>query len=407
MLANRVSSTKEENREMNTKQKSIIILCQGGAGDVLAHTPMIRYFRKAYPEDKIIVLSTYKQLLEHNPNIDELISLKEVDDFYSEYVHMQDVRFFKKHFVYDAIMDEPANGTTSLPEFICKVYGAEYDKQPLDYFVQPKEIRKAKTFLSQYKINKNLPIILLHCTGAIPSDGQMSKTNNLKDLNIKIVDEFVSNNLDKAWFIQIGLEGEPVVGHYVNGPDGVKFIPSAVNALGMPMREAIAIINECDSFIFIESLFAHCSNALKKRGIVVFQNMSPDFFGYSQNLNIHHKCDCEIWPCNRPVGALLDLLPGYRNPKTRQALLWECQNQVCAQITVEELQTNFNSLLEEITSKNGSTSLEEVRALPSPKTSKRVLENPNVGAVAAGDINLIPHGVDNGSVEDSEQSEKS
>ena len=387
------------------EKKTIVLLCQGGAGDVLAHTPMIRYFRKTYPDDQIIVLATYSQLLEHNPNIDKVIPLKDVGDFYSEYLHMKEIRFFKKHFVYDSIMDDVAVGSKTLPEFICKVYGAEYDGEPLDYFVQDNEIKQAKTFLNQYRKSKNVPIILMQCTGAIPSDGQMTKTNNLKDLNIRVADKFVSNNLNNAWFVQIGLEGEPVVGHMVNAFEGAKFVPTVVDALGMPMREAIALIHECDSFIFIESLFAHCSNALNKRGIVVFQNMSPAFFGYANNINIHHKSDCKIWPCNRPVGALLDLLPGYRNPKTRQPLLWECENQVCAQVTPEDLQEAFDKILEEIRSKNGSTSLEEVRSAPPPlKSIKRVLESPNVGAVAAGEVNLTHHGA-NDDTRDSDESE--
>jgi len=77
------------------KCKRIILFCQGGAGDVLAHTPMIRGMRNEYPDDLIIVLSTYKQLLEHNPNIDILFPLNDIQDFYSEFVISKNVRFFK------------------------------------------------------------------------------------------------------------------------------------------------------------------------------------------------------------------------------------------------------------------------------------------------------------------------
>lgn len=362
---------------MSENEKSrIILFVQGGAGDVLSHTPMIRYFRNTYPDDEIIVLSTYSQLLENNPNIDELIPLKNPKDFYDQYIMNKNIRFFKKHFVYDGIMDEPAQGCTCLPEFICKMYGAEYDKKPLDYFITDYEKRAAATFINQYK-PLNMPIVLLHCTGAIPSDGNFNKTNNLKDLNIQLISQLVQKYKEKILFIHIGLEGEPKV-------------EGAIDALGMQMREAIALIPLANSYIFIESLFAHCSNALGTSGIVVFQNMSPDFFGYENNNNVSWNGGCKLWPCNRPVGALLDLIPGYKNPKTRQPLLWECANQLCAQIPLENLES---VLLDSLQTKKGNVALEAARATPPPKKNPyKIIDEPSHGKVIAGDPNIAPAG---------------
>jgi ADP-heptose:LPS heptosyltransferase len=359
---------------MAEKDKSkIVLFVQGGAGDVLAHTPAIRYFRAKYPDDEIIVLSTYSQLLEHNPNIDRLISLKDPKDFYTEHVLGQNVRFFKKHFVYDGIMDEPAKGCKCLPEFICKMYGAEYDGKSLDYKITDYETRAAQTFIGQYKF-LNLPIVLLHCTGAIPSDGAFNKTNNLKDLNIELAKNLVAKYKEKILFIHIGLEGEPKV-------------EGAIDALGMQMREAIALLPLADSYILIESLFAHCTNALGTRGLVVFQNTSPDFFGYSNNYNVSWSGGCKLWPCNRPVGALLDLHPGYRNPKTRQQLLWECPDQVCAKIPLDQLE---KVLLESLADKRkkGNPALDAARAVAPPTQKFSVNESPSYGKTIAGDINI-------------------
>jgi hypothetical protein len=111
----------------------------------------VRLVRNKYPDDEILVITTYAQLWEGNPNVDKVIPAKELEDFYSEYVLGHNVRFFKKHFVYDAIMDDAAVGTKCLPEFICKLYGAEYDGKPLDYFVAAKEKRTADVFMWQYK----------------------------------------------------------------------------------------------------------------------------------------------------------------------------------------------------------------------------------------------------------------
>lgn len=336
-------------------QKQIIILTQGGAGDIIAHTPTLRYFRKEYPDDKIVVLSTYSQIWENNPNVDEAISLNNPKDFYSDYILGKNVRFFKKHFVYDHIMDVPAQGAENLLDFICKCYDAEYDGGTPDYFISDYEKRAAETFVRQSPKEK----ILLHIFGAVPSEGgygvlpcaacegrgitpdgtckncggsgklvHRNKTNCLKDLNPEIVAPIIQKYSERFDFLQIGLEGEPLV-------------PGAFDCLGMEMRESAALIPHCKSFIFIESLFAHIAGALQKEGIVVFQNTSPTFFGYPSAHNICDSGGCELWPCNRPVGALLDFLPGYKNPKTRERLLWECPDQVCARLSPERLEEVF------------------------------------------------------------------
>jgi len=301
--------------------KNIILFIQGGAGDVLAHTPMIRGFREKYPDDQIVVIATYSQLLKHNPNIDVLLSGAELDDFYGDYIYKKDVRYFKKHFIYDGYLDVPGRNSSCLPEFVCKMYGVPYDGKKLDYFTTEYERKAAKTFLGQYP----KPVVLLHTTGSIPSEGgQFNKVHGHKDLNPAIVAPLVEKFKNDFVFIQMGLEGEPVV-------------PGAIDGLGMKFREAVAMFQECFTFIAIESIYAHCSNALGKSGIVVFQNTDPDFFGYVNNYNVHWDGGCEEWPCNRPLGATLDVMPGFLNPKTRDRPLWVCKKQVCAQMPPEKL----------------------------------------------------------------------
>lgn len=368
-------------------RSKMIFFVQGGAGDVLSHTPMIRYFRKKFPDDELIVLSTYSQLLEHNPNIDTLIHLRSPKDFYSEHIHKKNVRFFKKHFIYDGIMDRQAKGCVYLPEFICKMYDAEYDGKPLDYFVTDYEKRSADVFIGQYK-QFGVPIVLLHCTGAIPSDGNFNKTNNLKDLNIATATKVVESFKEKVIFIQIGLAGE-------------QRVEGSIDALGMTMRETIALIPAVDSYVFIESLFAHCSNALGGKGVVVCQNMDPEFFGHPNNNNISWSGGCEDWPCNRPVGALLDLSPGFKNPKTREQFLWECNNQVCAGMPYEHIAESLHAILEEKHGK-GNIDLEKARRISSPKFA--TVESPSQGKVTATDPSL-PSDAELQEIQDDKQSE--
>jgi hypothetical protein len=355
-------------------KNTIILFCQGGAGDVLAATPMIRAARKAYPKEEdneIIVAATYAILLEHNPNIDILIHLNkadEVKDFYSEYVYKKQLLgrnvIFKKFFIYDSILDTPAIGCTKLTEFITSLYGFRdfYDENVPDYYLTEYEIASANRFLTQ----DTKPIVLLHIFSAVPSENGVNKmicgvcqgkgvlpqgkceicggngfviikekTNALKDLNPNIVGNVISKYKDQFNFIQIGLDGEPL-------------IPGAIDALGMPFRDACALIGhpQVASFIFIESIFAHIAGAFRKKGVVVFQNSDARFYGYESAIPFQWLGTCKVGPCSRPVGALMDFAPGYRNPKTKQKELWTCADQQCAKIPPEELEKAFLKSLE-------------------------------------------------------------
>lgn len=341
---------------------STILFVQGGAGDVLAATPMIRAARKALPDDEIIVAGTYALLLEGNPNIDTLVHLnkhEEVRDFYEEYVVGRKIRYFKKFFVYDHILDTPGMGCTKLTQFITKLYGFEkyYDNNYPDYFKKPYEAKLARRLLGQY----NKPIVLLHIFGAVPSENGLTKmlcgacdgkgttpngpcqrcggsgvliirdkTNSLKDIDPKLIAPIVAKYKEDFLFVQIGLEGEPIV-------------PGALDFLGMPFRDAAALIDDPQvvSYIFMESSFAHLAASFRKRGVVVFQNTSANYFGYDTAINFQCANGCPICPCDRPVGALMDFAPGYRNPKTRQKELWACPDQKCAKFPVEELEKAF------------------------------------------------------------------
>ena len=352
-------------------RNSCILLVQGGAGDIACATPLIRCCKRLFPQDEIIVLTTYADIFKHNPNIDILIPLndpEEVKDFYSEYVLTRNVRFFKKHFVYDAILDLPAQNCKTLPEFICNVYNIPYDGGPPEIFLTDYEKRKAATFLEQ----DSKPVILLHISGAVPSEnmgrmlcggcqgrgigpdgnrcqmcggsGQIimkQKTNVLKDLDPQVLLPLVMKYKDKYNFLQIGLAGEPLVQDPKTGI-------GSIDCLDMSMRDTIALFQhkQVKTGIVIESLFMHAAAAVGKSVITIFQNTSPDFFGYPIHYNVWNSGGCEIHPCNRPVGALLDFSASPLSPKEKQHPLWFCKDQKCKFKDTEQLEKVFLEAVE-------------------------------------------------------------
>lgn len=305
------------------EKQAIILVSQGGAGDVLAATPMIRGFRNKYPDDEIVVLATHAHLLEHNPNIDTLISFdiqRETRSIYDKYIYGGNrIRFLKHHFLYDAFLDEVSKDAKCLPEYICKVYGVEYDEKRLDYFVTSYEREAAKAFMTQF----DRPVVLLHLTGILP----------LKSLDLGRIAPIVEKYRNDLAFVQIGKVDDPR-------------IENTYNALGMPMRDTISLMPHAKTSILIESIFAHCSNALGLNSVVVFKSTSPDFFGYDNNFNVYNSGGCKIWPCNRPIGPLNKFLPAYLDLSSGQPLPWMCPDPLCSSLTTEEIEKVFLEALE-------------------------------------------------------------
>jgi len=313
------------------ERQAIILVVQGGAGDVLASTPMIRGLRREYPDDELVVLATHAHLLENNSNIDKLISFeitRELRSIYDTYIHGNNrIRFLKHHFLYDSYMDTTAADADCLPEFICKVYGTEYDGNRLDYVVTPYEREAATAFMKQF----DKPVVLLHLTGILP----------MKSLDFDKVFPIVKKYQKDYAFVQIGKANDQPM-------------KDVHNALGMPMRDTISLMPHAKTSILIESVFAHCSNALGLSSVVVFKSTSPDFFGYTNNFNVWNSGGCSIWPCNRPIGPLNKFLPAYLNLETGQPLQWMCPDPLCSSISSDEIEEVFLAAIADMDRKEKS-----------------------------------------------------
>lgn len=298
----------------------IVYIIQGGAGDVVAATPTIRGLKKTYPEDELIVLSTWAHMLYGNPHIDRLLSFHvdhEVREIFNQFVEphrLEELRFVKDRFPYDAFFDYPRTNSKTLPEYICRVNNVEYDGEPPDYVITEFEKCAAKEWMKQF----SKPVVLLHTQGILA----------LKSMPVSTIASFVDKLSKEYDFVQIGNKDDPI-------------IPKTFNALGMPMRDTCSVLPLAKHRILIESVFAHVSGALRLRSVVVFHATDPTFFGYSNHINVVRKnCDCPLWPCNRPVGSIHKFMPGYKNLTNGNPMMWNCYDQKC-QITGDDLLSGF------------------------------------------------------------------
>ena len=85
----------------------------------------------------------------------------------------------------------------------------------------------------------------------------------------KLVKELSKNGYD---IVQIGVEGEePLV------PDFRK---------NLPLTELAELVNQCDTWISVDSFFQHFCWDLKKPGIVLWAQSDPLIFGHEENTNL-------------------------------------------------------------------------------------------------------------------------
>ena len=75
------------------------------------------------------------------------------------------------------------------------------------------------------------------------------------------------------YIIQIGVQGEENI-----GANEVKY-----NAKLSELRE---LLDDCDTWISVDTFFQHFATYYKKKGIAIFGKSDPNIFGYDENINL-------------------------------------------------------------------------------------------------------------------------
>jgi ADP-heptose:LPS heptosyltransferase len=95
---------------------------------------------------------------------------------------------------------------------------------------------------------------------------------------------------------------------------------------GLKLTEIRDLVNECDTWISVDSFLQHlCAYYKLKRGIVIFSQSDPKHFGYTRNLN---------------------MLKNERYLRDKQFWLWEqCDYNQDAFVTAQEVMDTLSKLL--------------------------------------------------------------
>lgn len=268
------------------------LVIDGGIGDHICVTPMLRATKKAYPDHHIIVSACYWDVLDGNPNIDKLfhISAEDAREFYEDWVIPQkdpkktiraDLYTRRWNHVYDGLQSKAWSEICGLP----------WDNDELEVFLRPSELIWGMEFIKNF----GEKVVLINSAAAnIPLTGKKGTPN--KDW------------FHDRWVALVKRLREAGVSVLQIGGNGETCIPG-VNANlcgGLSIRQTLSILTFCSSYVTVESFIGHAGPAVGKPGVVLFGRSNPHISGHAMNTNLWIPGSCDNLFCCRPEGYYLD-----------------------------------------------------------------------------------------------------
>ena len=77
--------------QKSSQNKYFIWSIQGGLGQNVAATALIKSIKKTYPDRKLIVVCSWPQVFLNNPNIDRVYNQNNIPHFYEDYIEGKDI----------------------------------------------------------------------------------------------------------------------------------------------------------------------------------------------------------------------------------------------------------------------------------------------------------------------------
>ncbi len=315
--------------------KKILLTRMKYIGDVVLTTPVIKTLREAFPDSYIAYLgdSNAVSLLEHNPNLDEIIPFDFSKDSVLYQMNMY-AGLFSRHF--DLSIDLFSNPRSALLTYATrakvriggdsKTRGKLYTvrirddgkpKSAIDYHyqslkpvgVQPKhftteiflteqEKTEARNILSANGINVDRKIVALHPGGTWPAKlwqkekfAELARALSQKDISV---------------ILSGGSNDNEVTGY-------VRTHSNAVTLGNVPLRTVAAVYSQCNALVSNDCGVMHISVAVGTPTVGIFgPGQEQIWFPYSpphKALRKHVFCNpCHLNVCNRQGNEYMECM---------------------------------------------------------------------------------------------------
>jgi hypothetical protein len=296
-------------------KKRTVVQIEGGLGKQVALTALLPYFKERYEE--VIVLSSFPDVFEANPNIYRNISYT-TPFAYEEYIKNTDDIFF----ICGYRDSDFRKRRIHLLQAACNSIGIEHnnDMAPKIYLTKTEEkiVKEAKTQLGSY--------IIIQCHGAGGVNTPLQPNIMARDYEVERMEKVV-NSIKEIFptltIINYSLPGETEIKGTVK--------------MNFNNRIWFGLVRECETFIAIDSSLQHISAAFNKKGIVLWGATNPSCFGWKHNINLVGKCSFSDLHCTRPY-----FVPSVDIKVTGAS--WECQTKECMNFEPEQIIEEFKKI---------------------------------------------------------------
>jgi hypothetical protein len=240
---------------------NIIFSINGGAGKVVMGTAVCKAIKKKYPNDKLIVISGYPDLLINNPNVDKSFAFGALSYFYEDYIENKDFiviahdPYVETSFLYQK---------THLIQVWCEMNDIPYDGEMPEIFLTKREIEHYQKNLIADK-----PILLLQTNGGADPNLKYSWARDMPSSTIlEIIDYYKNSHI----IAHVKREDQPKYDNTV--PMTASF------------RELCALALVSEKRLLIDSFIQHACAAFNLPSVVLWIANSPVVFGYPMHKNI-------------------------------------------------------------------------------------------------------------------------
>jgi ADP-heptose:LPS heptosyltransferase len=251
------------------------VIAGGQLGDVLLCTPIFQALKDNYPQCKIHVRcanALYRDLLVNNPYIDKISITQnnQIRLLQNPFKRRKPLRIYELDFQY---IPPLFYSTKHYREHIFQKFQLTYSEKygQLQLYFTSEEEARARNVLSSY----TNPIILHVYAESSPN----------RHWPIHFWETLIREMPDYT-FIQVGKKNEPHIAGAIDGRDQFS------------LRDALVLVKFTRSFVGIDSVFAHSTNAFLKHGVVLFGDTDPRYVGHSNNINLYKSLHCSpCFPC--------------------------------------------------------------------------------------------------------------
>lgn len=243
-------------------RKNIIFQIDGGLGKSVMGTAVLSAIKKQYPNDYIIVVTSYPDVFIGNPNANKILNHTQTSGLYKKYIMNKECLVF---------IADPYNQTDyiteskHLIEIWCDMFGVKYNGEKPELFITKSERQYFEKF---YRTEK--PILALQTNGG--GMGQPLQYSWTRDLPENVVFQVIEQFKNDYTILHIKREDQPIY-------------PDTLQALD-DFRSIAILLSMSKKRLLIDSSAMHIAQAMGLSSVVTWVGTNPKVFGYENNINI-------------------------------------------------------------------------------------------------------------------------